>query len=66
MDLSRDEVSFLMRSLLRSLEHTPGKERGAHRRLYDKLGAEFFRLTPRKKVEALVRALDGFNGEYSR
>ena len=66
MELTRDEVSLLMRSLLRSLEHTPARERDHHRRLYDRLSAEFFRLTPRKKIEALSRALADVQGEYVR
>lgn len=66
MKLSRDDVAFLMRSLLRSMEKTPGREMDAHSKLYGRLSEEFFRLTPQHKLKALVRALDGFNGEYSR
>jgi hypothetical protein len=66
MELTRDEVALLMRSLLRSLEPTPARERDAHKRLYDRLSAEFFRLTPQKKIEALARALGDVQGEYIR
>ena len=66
MELTRDEVSTLMRSLLRSLEHTPARECDSHQRLYGKLSTEFFRLTPRKKIEALSRALACGQGEYVR
>jgi hypothetical protein len=37
MDLCREEVSGLMRSLLRSLEMTPEKEKVLHEQLYSKL-----------------------------
>lgn len=66
MKLSRGEVRLLMRSLLRSLERTPERERAAHKALYDRASAESVRMTPRKRLRAVARAMDHAVGEWGR
>ena len=66
MTFNRGEVGLLMRSLLRSMEKTPERERAAHKELYERLGAESVRLTPRRQLRAVARALDHAIGEWGR
>lgn len=58
MNLTHSEVAALMRSLLRSLEKTPERERKDHEALYQKLNAEFVRTLPKRLVRAVSRAMD--------
>jgi hypothetical protein len=62
MTFGRQELTLLMRSLLRSLPDTPPRERQVHKRVYDKLSEEVVRLTPRRTTAALGRALDRMIG----
>lgn len=62
MKLDRREVTLLMRSLLRSLPDTPAREQAAHKALYERLSEEAVRLTPRRIVMAVGRALDRMIG----
>lgn len=66
MKLNRAEITMLMRSLLRSMERTPERELGAHKRLYDKLSEEAVRLMPRGRVRAVAMAMDHAIGESGR
>lgn len=52
IDLSRAEVSGLMRSLLRSLEATPEKEKALHEKLYSRLSRISAEMTPLSDVPA--------------
>jgi hypothetical protein len=63
MTFTRAEIVVMMRSLLRSLEKTPERERAAHHDLFGKLSAEVVRLTPHKRRLAVARAIDHLNGE---
>jgi len=63
MELSREEIVVMMRSLLRSLEKTPEHERQAHHDLYSRLSAESVRLMPYKRRQALAQAMDHLIGE---
>jgi hypothetical protein len=58
MNLTRREVSVLMRSLLRSLESTPEREQAEHKAIYEKLSAESVRLLPAGLLKRVGRALD--------
>ena len=58
MNFTRREVSVLMRSLLRSLEGTPERERAEHKAIYDRLSAESVRLLPPGLMKRVGRAMD--------
>jgi hypothetical protein len=55
---TRREIALLMRSMLRSLEHTPLRETDLHKALYEKLTSEFVRRTPKKLLKDVGAAID--------
>lgn len=63
MTFSRAEIIIMMRSLLRSLEKTPERERQAHHEMYSKVSAEFVRMMPYKRRHAVAQAMDHLIGE---
>lgn len=63
---SHEEIAFLMRSVTRALEKTTEAESEMSRRVYDKLSDQFVRTMPPEQLRAVARALDGFNGDWSR
>lgn len=66
MNLTREEIGFVMRCFLRSIENTPPSERLEHKRIYDRFSEELVNTMEPKERKALTRAIDMFNGEYSR
>ncbi len=66
MKFTHQEVGFLMRCMLRSLEGTPKKDQPQHHQLYDRFAAEFVRTMDPKDRAAVDKAMDDMTGEYRR
>lgn len=56
--LNKEDRTALVRSLTRAIEHTPERERKAHKAVYDKLSEFIVMHTPRKTLRAVGRAVD--------
>lgn len=56
--MTHQQITAVMRSLSRSLEKTPWKERDLHSELWDKFAQWHAETTPPKDLRALGRALD--------
>lgn len=63
MDFTHDEISFLMRSITRSMETQRPAEREMSQRVYDKLSKAFVETLDPAELEAVARALDKAIGE---
>jgi hypothetical protein len=63
MDLTNEDLTILLRSLLRSIEKTPPSERARHKAVYDKIAAESARRMPREELAKLGRAIGHAIGE---
>lgn len=62
VDLSKGDTTALVRALLRALEHTPARERAAHKRVYDRI-SEFIAVhRPAKVRRSVAAAMDRASG----
>lgn len=63
MGFTHDEISFLMRSITRSMEMQRPAERDTSQRVYGKLSKAFTETLDPAELEAVARALDKAIGE---
>lgn len=66
MDFTHEEISFLMRSITRSMNHQTERERVVSQKVYDKLSAAFVETMDPEERRAVARAMDHACGDFER